>query len=276
MPSIRVMTFNVDGSSFPREGPNAWSRRQALNVATILRHDPDLIGFQEVAEDNLAVYRQRLTEYDHVAGNAYGDNPPEEYTSIFWRAARLALVASGQFWLSRTPDAPSRDWGVPYPMGVTWVRLRERETGVEFVHLNTHFEDGPDGATSRLEGSRLVVGQAAALQQGRLPAIMTGDFNDNPGSAAHRTFLDAGFVDAYLAAGNVDGAASTFHGFEGEGYDARRYSGGRDTFWRVDWILARSATRPIGTAACRIVRDAEPPAYPSDHYPVLAELQIIR
>ncbi len=40
-------------------------------------------------------------------------------------------------------------------MGATWARLRRLGDGAELLHLNTHFEDGPDGEQSRVEGSKL-------------------------------------------------------------------------------------------------------------------------
>ncbi len=271
MAPIRVMTFNVQGATYPVEGVNSWPRRAALNVATIKRAAPDLIGFQEAQQGNLATYREELREYDHVLGNNYGDNPPAEWTSIFWRADRFALVESGEFWFSRTPDQPSADFGVPYPMGATWARLRRLDDGAELLQINTHFEDGPDGERSQVEGSKLIVERVARLQAGGLPAVLTGDFNCNPGSAPYRIFMEHGFSDSFLAAGNRDGADSTFHGFAGAGYDALRW-GGTEPFWRVDWILTRDGRRRVETTSCAIVRDAEPPAYPSDHYPVVADL----
>src|ERR671914_442322 len=45
MCDLRVMTFNIRGAVH-RDGENAWPHRAALNVATIARHAPDLIGFQ--------------------------------------------------------------------------------------------------------------------------------------------------------------------------------------------------------------------------------------
>ncbi len=83
MAPIRVMTFNVQGATYPVEGVNNWPQRAALNVATIKRAAPDLIGFQEVQRGNLATYQEELREYDHVLGNNYGDDPLAEWTSIF-------------------------------------------------------------------------------------------------------------------------------------------------------------------------------------------------
>ena len=271
MPTIRVMTFNVQGAQHPNEGPNRWEQRAALNLRTIEQAAPDLLGLQEVQRENLATYRAHLRGYAHVVGNNYGDTPPTEWTSIFWREARFALVAAGEFWLSRTPNQPSADWGVPYPMGATWVHLRDRTTEAELLALNTHFEDGPDGEQSRVEGSRLIVQRVTALQAGRLPAIVMGDFNCNPDSAAARIFGEAGFTDSYLATGNRDGEASTYHGFAGSAYDPTRWG---VSYWRIDWILTRDGGQRLVPLSCAIVRDAAPPAYPSDHYPVVADFRL--
>jgi len=268
MAPIRVMTFNVNGSS-SQEGPNTWQNRAALNVKTIRRYAPDLIGFQEAQSGNLATYQEELGGYSHVVGNNYGDVEPTEWTSIFWKTDCFELFASGEFWLSRTPDQPSVDWGVEYPMGATWVELRCLDTGAHLLHLNTHLDD--ESELSRVEGSKLIVARLAQLQAGQVPAIVTGDFNCNPWHPPYRIFLENGFVDTYRAAGHGDSAASsTFHGSRGAEYFALEWGG--ELFWRVDWILTQDGEQRLQTTSCTIVRDAEPPLYPSDHFPVVAEL----
>jgi endonuclease/exonuclease/phosphatase family metal-dependent hydrolase len=139
------------------------------------------------------------------------------------------------------------------------------------VHLNTHFEDGPDGETSRAEGARLIAERLGRLQAGALPAVVTGDFNANPWSVPYRLFMGSGFSDSYRAAGHGDSVdSSSYHGFQGRGYFAPDW--GEQLFWRVDWILARDGAAPVRSVSSSIVREAEPPLYPSDHYPVVSEL----
>jgi hypothetical protein len=38
--------------------------------------------------------------------------------------------------------------------------------------------------------------------------------------------------------------------------------------------MLRQGAQPLTVQCCEVIRDAEPPLYPSDHYPVLAELLI--
>jgi len=63
---IRVMSFNVRGSFRDRLKPNAWRNRAALNVATIERCAPDLIGLQECQRGNLKAYWKNLPRYTQV------------------------------------------------------------------------------------------------------------------------------------------------------------------------------------------------------------------
>jgi endonuclease/exonuclease/phosphatase family metal-dependent hydrolase len=266
--TARLMTFNIQGSTHPETGANSWQHRAAINVKTIRRYGPDLIGFQEVQSANWETYREQLDDYGYVAGNRYGD---EERTSIFWKLSRFALIESGEFWLSRTPNQPSCDWDAHQSIGVTWVKLRCLINGSYLLHLNTHLDHR--SALSRLQGSKLIVERVAQLQANGDPAIVTGDFNCNPESPPYNIFKQNGFVDTYLAAGNKDGEVSTYHGFEGSCYSAARW--GTEPFWRVDWILTRDGAQKVRTLCCIVARDAEPPVYPSDHYPVVAEVILV-
>ncbi len=280
MHSIRVMTFNIRGSFHHWDDENRWEYRAVLNVATIRQHAPDLIGFQECQSGNMDAYREQLPEYQYVMGPKTGEEDFWDYNPIFWKAERFALIDSGGFWLSRTPDHWSKDWGTDDAHGVTWVKLRCTRTNRVFLHLNTHFELISE--QSRVESCRLILQKVGELQEEDLPVLLTGDFNSNPWvpdygmvaettftNASYHLFLDNGFTDTYIAAGNEDSIASnTYHGFERVQYSALH----AHMAWRIDWILTRGGRPPLQTVSCTIVRDAAPPLYPSDHYPVLAEL----
>jgi endonuclease/exonuclease/phosphatase family metal-dependent hydrolase len=271
---LRIMTFNIHGTG-GEQPESGWANRAVLNVRTILRYAPDLIGLQEVRPGNWETYQAQLAGYEHITGHMYDNLPDADWASIYWKAARFALIDQGEFWFSRTPDVRSSDYGIAYPLGATWVRLQDRQTGAQFLHMNTHFEDGPDGETSRVEASKLMTARAAQLAPD-LAAILTGDFNCNPWSMPYNIFLEHGFIDTYRAAGHGDSVmSSTYHGYMGANYFSPDWGGQvADLFWRVDWILARSGAQRVQTKSCTIARDAEPPLYPSDHYPVVSEIML--
>ncbi|MDP9411117.1 MAG: hypothetical protein M3P70_11565 [Actinomycetota bacterium] len=103
---------------------------------------------------------------------------------------------------------------------------------------------------------------------------VTSDFNCRPGSPPYQVFEEAGFTDTFRAAGNEDAdGVYTFHAFRGKHLspgDTDKPTG------RIDWILTRDDAGQITVRSHEILRDGdeETGRYPSDHYPVLAELEL--
>ncbi|HZY65162.1 MAG: endonuclease/exonuclease/phosphatase family protein [Actinomycetota bacterium] len=267
MITLRVMTFNIRGSHH-RDGANAWKRRASLSARVIQRCAPDLIGFQEFQAGNSRFYEAHLPEYERALGPEYENRPPRSHNAIFWNPQRLELLSTGGFWLSKTPEVFSGSWGTHQKRSANWARFRTARNGTEFVHLNTHLDH--KSVAARRQGARLLVRRIDELAEGKLPALVTGDFNADPDSAVYRIFTGAGFEDAHRLAGETP--ARTFHKFQGEGFVSRR----PEKEGRIDWVLVRGAGSELQPrkTSCRVVRDAEPPVYPSDHYPVFADLEL--
>lgn len=263
--SFTVMSFNVRGSQH-RDGENEWSRRARLNVECIRRRAPDLIGFQELQKGNLRIYDSELPGYEATIGPAYENRGPFAYNAIYWDPIKLKLLEEGGFWLSETPGRRSRTWGSSHVRSANWGRFRD-SSGAELVHLNTHLDHRSGEA--RREGSRLILRRMDEIV-GDLPVLLTGDFNCNPGSKTYKLYEAAGFSDAHCLAGNPP--ENTFHRFLGRNFIAKP----PESEARLDWILLRngSGTR-WETQFCYNVRDEEAPMYPSDHYPVVADLALV-
>ncbi len=276
--SFRIMSFNVRGDSHRHDGANSWDRRASLNVATIRKYAPDLIGFQELKQGNLSVYTAELPDYQYILGNEASGGV--EYVSIFWKPAVFDLLESGSFWISETPEVFSGSWETDCIRAATWARFQEKSSGRAFLHLNTHLDHISERA--RAEGCRLIVRRMSEVCSDNLPLLLTGDFNCNAyqppqedeadcADANYRALVNSGFVDTYLAAGNTDSAASnTFHAFQGAAFAPDR-SGNAG---RIDWILARDGASSVRVLAAGIIRDHQAPLYPSDHYPIYADLAL--
>ncbi len=270
MTFLRVMTLN-NFNAVPEDEiefySDVWANRAAFNVKTLKRYDPDVIGLQEFEPVHWAAYQQELGGYQHAIANEQDPG-----TAILWKSQRFDLLAHGFLSLPRSDLPHLADLEDEILLETTWVKLRCRQSGSEFIYLNTHLNDVSEEA--RQVGTQRNLQQLAELDAaGDLPVIMAGDFNCNPWSPIYRTLLGAGFVDSYRAAGHADSVeSSTFHGFQGRDYFGLEWGGA--VFWRVDWIMLRSGRQPVQTTSCTIVRDAEPPVYVSDHYPVVTELLI--
>jgi endonuclease/exonuclease/phosphatase family metal-dependent hydrolase len=262
------MTFNIRGF-YNRDPANTWAEREALNIATIRRCAPDVIGFQEANGRNVDALARALTAYHYIAWPPYNNAPPHQFPAIFWRSDRLRPMECETFWLSETPEVYSGSWKTDCIRGAAWVRFRCIDSGAELVHLNTHLDHISEQA--RVEGAKLIVERVREAQRGVAAAVVTGDFNAPAGSPTYRLFTEAGFVDAHVSCGNDDDPARsfTYHGFQGEAF-----RGSDDAPRRIDWILLRDGdSATVRARSCAIVRDAKPPMYPSDHYPVVAEIE---
>src|SRR5215211_4137791 len=267
------MSFNVRGSFHDVTTKNAWRNRAPLNVATIERYAPDVIGLQESQRGNLATYRRHLPRYAQIRGPKYGNAYPYDSTAILYDPEKLRPLDTGGFWLSETPERHSRSWGTRVARSATWALFGVPGADLSILHLNTHLDHV--SALARREGSKLVVRRIVELA-GRTnvdpPSIVTGDFNSRPGNRTHKTFTESGFADTYLAAGNEEGA-NTFHAFRGALYrDAHPARGPR----RIDWILVKDPKGRLRVRSHRIIHDADENSglYPSDHYPILADFSI--
>lgn len=281
-----VMTFNIRGSYFEIDGDNYWPHRADLNVRTIKRHDPDLIGFQEYQLGNQTTYDSALPAYDYEMGPVtVDDSPYGMYNAIYWKRDRFQKVDGGGFYLSHTPDTYSWGWDAMLVRAATWLKLDDKLTGQRLFHLNTHLDHL--GEAARVEGARMVAEHVDTLRDG-LPALLTADFNSRawgieqnggtlpddmldeatPPGSVHRVLTGVGFHDVYLSAGQAEGPdTNTFHGFMGQA----AYKIGQ----RIDWIMTLDGAARFQVDACTIVRDGEPPVYPSDHYPVVARLLLV-
>ncbi|HET7271570.1 MAG TPA: endonuclease/exonuclease/phosphatase family protein [Rubrobacter sp.] len=165
----------------------------------------------------------------------YGNREVEEYAVIFF-------APSGS---KRSTPAGS---GFPKRLrstrraGVTRSSARPtgpccRENSATFLQVNTHLDHISEPA--RVEGNSLILRRTEETRKnhGDLPTIITGDFNCRPGTRPYRVFIEDGFVDTFLAAGNEeDEGAYTFHAFKGAQFtpeDTDKLTG------RIDWVLVR-------------------------------------
>lgn len=288
---LKIMSFNVRGA-FSQDGVNLWSERAPLNVAVIEQHAPDVIGFQELHAANLETYQHQLAAYDYFLGPPYDFKKRHAYNAIFWRKERFDLLTSGGFYLSETPDiAWSKGWDAALPRTAVWLTLNDKLSNLPFLIINAHLDHR--GVQARQKSGQLIQQRAAELSKGKLPIFVTGDFNSNAWWPAtvqlpqveltvqqmpnaqpdkiHQAFLYNDYQDCFLAAGNVDSIDSyTFHGFQGTNYQPQQFH----LALRIDWILFHDSRQQVHIHKCQIVRDAAPPRFPSDHYPLMATVTL--
>ncbi len=253
--TIRFMTFNL---RFDTErdavGGNRWADRVESVVETIRREGPDVIGFQEALETQLADLAAALPDHRGV-GKPRDVGDTAEYVPLFFHVHRFELEEHGDFWLSPTPEVEySRGWDTDVPRHCTWARLRDRASGLVFAAFNTHLD--VKGALARLESSRLILTEATVAPE--VPVVVMGDFNTPEGSEPLENFFSAGFRDTYRVVHPNAVDVQTIHHY-------RDLSGPR----KIDFILCDERWE---VRASEIVREPAAGRLPSDHFPVWADL----
>ena len=200
-----------------------------------------------------------MPDYEWIGlGRAGGSR--DEFCAIFFRRDRFEPVAFDHLWLSDTPNViGSITWDHAHIRMATWVRLRERKTGREFYFWNTHFDHQVEPA--RQKSAALLRDRIVAINPA-IPLLLVGDFNCAAGASRAYDILtkEAGLVDTWTAAKQrTNEGFNTFHNYQPPLMDGQR----------IDWILAR---QPVAVKSAGIVTDREGTQYPSDHFPVVAEV----
>lgn len=262
--SLRVMSFNIR-YGLAKDGENRWDKRKDYVVSTITNFSPDIVGTQETLEFQAAYIAEKIPDYSY-AGRSRQSDGKGEHCGIFFRTSRFDKLIEGHFWLSENPDQPgSKSWDSSLPRMATWVKLWDRSKKRSFYLINTHFDHR--GSNARTESAKLIRKFVSSLPDGS-SVIITGDFNAGVDSGPYKAlFADDGnaspvvdtFVEMNPKASKDDG---TFNGFKGT------QSGSR-----IDWI---AASREIEVVAAAIDRSSFDGKFPSDHFPVTAEVRLVK
>ena len=265
---LSVISFNIKVSAGLSDlfNPNSWSRRKSATPAMIKDQCPDIFGVQEALSDQLTYVGDNLPNYSYVGvGREDGKEISEitnskesgEIMAIFYNTSKIKLLEWGTFWLSTTPDKPSKSWEADYNRTMTWAKMHMKYNGMKFFYVNTHLDN--KSGTAREEGLKLIVKKIAEMNIDNLPVVLTGDFNVPPDNSVLGVLVDAKMLDARTNATKTDNLP-TFNGFGNEN-DSPRV---------IDYIYYR------GFSSCpeyeTIVKQYANIQYISDHYPIVARL----
>ena len=253
--TTRVMSFNVRCTDV--NGVPAACRRD-LVADQILAVKPDSVGLQEAGVDWIKALIERLPDYDWVGRDRdtgkQANRGTGESCVIFYLKAKYRLLDHGDFWLSETPDKPSYGPGAACRRICTWAKLKDRQTGRVYVHVNTHFDHVSEEA--RVQGGAIL---KAYIEQhfAGLPVVFTADMNTTQNGEAYRT-MTQNLVDACLTAETAQ-TFGTFHAAHPETHADSR----------IDFILCSGS---IAVKEYRTVTEGIRGRFVSDHFPIYADL----
>lgn len=267
---LKLVTFNI---RFPSDGDqdNLWPHRKGLLFETVREMSPDVMGVQEAFASQLEEIVEAVEGYAYVGVGRDDGKSDGEHAAIFYKTKRFSLEKSGTFWLSDTPDVvASNTWDAACNRVCTWVRLKDRESGEELAVHNAHFDHR--SVKARENSPRMIVEQMVAKGHGELPLILMGDFNSYPDSPQMAYLLEG---EARLE-GRERKSPLVFHNTlpHEEAMKSATYHGwkGRVEGRQIDYVLVANNGWAFDVRSVAVNRSSRGERYPSDHYPVEAEV----
>ncbi len=257
--ALRVMSYNIR-LDVESDGENRWDLRKEKVAALMAYYEPDFIGTQEVQHHQLQYLLSALPAYRSIGVGRDDGKTGGEYSCIFYNHQRVEPLRQSTFWLSETPDSVSRGWDAACHRVCTYGLFRIRATGQLIWVFNTHLDHL--GTVARASSARLISEKIRQLNTRGYPVVLTGDFNARPEeepvqliSKTLRNSRPRSVMPAY-------GPADTWNAFR---FDARPEG-------CIDYIFISPGQWKVLKFAT--LTDSYAQKYPSDHFPVMATLQL--
>lgn len=256
--TIDVISYNIRYDN-PDDAPNNWDNRKEFLIAQLNFYRPDVFGIQEGLIHQVKEIDSGLEDYAYFGvGRDFGDERGE-HTAIFYNTKTVALIDESTFWLSTSPQTPSKGWDAALPRTCTYGVFKIKNSGARFMVFNTHFDHKGDQA--REKSSKLILKKIKELNLENYPVVVTGDFNLESNSKGVQIILSE-MKDSFEEAGkNAFGPKGTFNGFRIDKAVERR----------IDYIFVSDEFKIIKSA---ILSDSDDARYPSDHLPVFTRLKL--
>lgn len=256
---MRVMSFNLR-SDFILDFKNRWDKRKHIVYEVIDKYDCDIIGVQEVTNKMFDDIIDNFKSYT-IVGSARSKKYFSERNNLFVKN-KNKIIKHNTFWLSKSPDkVGSQLWYSLYPRICT-TAVVELENGDKVRVYNTHLDCFlPQARDFGLKKLSQFIDKNR--KEEKLPVIVMGDFNATPDSKIIKKFAAGEYnTDRFVAVQEVKRELykkSTMSKFKG-----------KENGLHIDYIFVSEEFEIINV---EIVKYNENGRYPSDHYPVFAEIK---
>ncbi|MDR7129260.1 endonuclease/exonuclease/phosphatase family metal-dependent hydrolase [Algoriphagus sp. 4150] len=250
-------TFNIRYANQNDIG-NLWEDRLPQVTSLLRFHKIELVGVQEALNNQLLDVSTELG-YSFIGVGRDDGTEKGEYAAILYDPKKFVILDEGTFWLSPTPEKPSKGWDASLNRICTWGKFKDNDEKIFYV-FNVHYDH--IGQEAREESSKLVMAQVSKINKENAPALLMGDFNITPENGAYTTITDnPEWQDARMISEiPAYGPAGSFTGFDWE----------RMPDGIIDHVFVKGNIKVIRHG---ILTDNYGKKYPSDHFPVLVEIK---
>lgn len=254
---VKVISMNLDANE------TTAGSRVRLMAPLLLSFDPDSIGVQEARGGWINLLKRNFLSkgYARVGVDAGGGQDAANgyfATYILYKEDKFDLVDWGTFWLTNTPETPSK-YGptVDTNRTCTWALLEDKETGFRYVHMNAHL-DWMDMEVNKIQ-VEMIQSQIERFEAMGYPVFAGGDYNCDEGTASYLKMLESDVVaDAKKVAEKANDIATYPSYGEYDVYDPSQRP--------IDYFFVTKDKMTV--KEYRVVDEKPEGKYISDHFPV--------
>lgn len=251
---INIISYNIRLNT-ASDGVNAWPNRKDNVKALVKFYDADILCVQEALPEQFD-YLSEGTDFDVVGVGRDDGIRKGEFSAVYFNKNRFTKKDGGTFWLSTTPNVPSKGWDAALNRVCSWVRLYDKSNKKEFLVFNTHYDHV--GVQARIESAKLLKQKIQEIAP-KLPVVFTGDLNVTPETEAIATIKSFLTDSKEVSIEPPYGPDGTFNAFK---WDSALKN-------RIDYIFVNKAFKVQKYA---VLSDSKDQRYYSDHLPVFVRL----
>ena len=283
---IKVGTYNVWGNKQRnsmvykyKKAPESrlWESSRDIVAQMIVDADWDIFGVQEggnlVRKELPKLVKQKGSKYKWWFQQPDPSIPESKDTNLanglVWRSDRFKLSNKQVFWLSPTPDTPSKAWEekVKHWRFVMSANVKDKKTGIEFIFMVTHC---PLMRSTREKSAKLIIEREKAMNPENKTVILVGDMNSQP-EMPYSQIIRTHFTDTRDIAEEKSDVTGTMNGAEGVEINPKR---------TIDYIYIRGNSPKYKVLTNKVLANrykvGEEMLYPSDHCPVEATIRLTK
>lgn len=196
---FQIFGFNIKNNAHPSNlepGEEPWSTRKEGVVSAIKNRTsvyPTLVGLEEVVDGQLDDILDGLgPDWDHYGVLRGGDTSDNERNPVLFNTSEFLLDHNQTYWLSTSPDTPSKSWNSDYNRIVTTTRFKHLALGKDVNFLVTQLS--ANSSEARVQSAHEILNITGPLG-GSGPVFLTGDFNSHQNEEPYR-IISSRFSDA--------------------------------------------------------------------------------
>lgn len=259
--NIKAMSFNIrlDAAS---DGENRWDLRKNRVAGLMQYYEPDFIGAQEVLHHQLTYLDSSLVNYSYIGVGRDDGKTLGEYSCILYNQDKYIPLQQSTFWLAAKSDSVCMGWDAVCNRVCTYGRFKNKKTNQIVWVFNTHFDHV--GKIARIESAKLILQKINKLNVKNEPVILLGDFNLRPTEEPIQK-ISSEMNNARDISKMVYGNSDTWNAFKFN----QKPNGAIDYIFlnkNKQWVVEKFAT----------ITDSYDLKYPSDHFPVMATLTLLK